>query len=87
MLEDLWTMACRGETLFSASQLYCKVMIARGEHDNLCREEDMAVFFDHLVNAEQAVYFNHPDATQYILLDRPERGRDALLAAMDDFLR
>lgn len=86
MLEDLWTMVCRGETLFSASQLYCKVMIARGEHDTLCRAEDMVVFFEHLVNAEEVAYFNHPNATQYILLDRPQHGRDALLAAMDSFL-
>lgn len=87
MLEDLWTMSCRGETLFSASQIYCKVMIARGEYDSLCYEEDMKVYMEHLVNAEEVVYFNHPNATQYILLDRPEHGRDALLERMDAFLR
>jgi len=86
MLEDLWTMSCRGETLFSASQIYCKVMIARGEYDSLCREEDMAVFIEHLVNAEEIVYFNQPNATQYILFDRPEHGRDALMEQMDAFL-
>ena len=87
MLEDLWTTASRGETLFGASQIYCKVLIARGEYDSLCREEDMEVLIDHLVNAEEVRYFNRTNATQYILLDRPEHGRDALLSEFDSFLR
>lgn len=86
MLEDLWTMACRGETLFSATHITCKFMIARGEYDELCRVADMEALIDDLVNAEEVVFFNHPNATQYILLDRPEHGRDALLARMDSFL-
>ena len=87
MLEDLYTMGCRGETLFSATQIYCKVMIARGEHDSLCRVDDMEAFMDDLVNAEEVVFWNPPNTTHYILLDRPERGRDALLERMDRFLR
>jgi pimeloyl-ACP methyl ester carboxylesterase len=87
MLEDLWTMACRGETLFSATNLYCKVMIVRAEHDELCRAADMLAFLDDLVNAEEVVYFQEPNTTHYMLLDRPEHGRNKLLAQMDDFLR
>lgn len=87
MLEDLYTMGCRGETLFSATQIYCKVMIVRAEFDELSRVEDMEAMIDDLVNAEEVVFWNPPDTTQYILLDRPERGRDALLARMDQFLR
>lgn len=87
MLEDLYTMGCRGETLFSATQVYCKVMIVRGEFDGLSTEADMEAMMDDLVNAEQVVYHNPPNTTHYILLDRPERGRNDLLAAMDEFLR
>lgn len=86
MLEDLYTMACRGETLFSATNIYCKVMIVRGEYDTLCRVSDMEAMIDDLVNAEEVVFWNPPDTTHYILLDRPERGRDALLERMDQFL-
>lgn len=87
MLEDLFTMAARVETLFSATQVYCKVMIVRGEYDKLSRPADMEAFMDDLVNAEEVVYWNPPNTTHYILLDRPERGRDALLERMDEFLR
>jgi pimeloyl-ACP methyl ester carboxylesterase len=86
MLEDLFTMGGRGETLFSGTQLYCKVMIVGAEFDDLCQASDMEAFIDDLVNAEQVVHFREPNTTHYILLDRPERGRNALLAAMDSFL-
>lgn len=86
MLEDLFTMGGRGETLFSATQIYCKVMIVGAEFDDLCQASDMEVFIDHLVNAEEVVHFRRPNTTHYILLDRPERGRNDLLAAMDSFL-
>jgi pimeloyl-ACP methyl ester carboxylesterase len=87
MLEDLWTMASRGETLFSATNLYCKVMIVRAEHDELCRAEDMQAMLDDLVNAEEVEYFQEPGTTHYMLLDRPEHGRRKLLQRIDGFLR
>jgi hypothetical protein len=39
------------------------------------------------VNAEEVVFWNHPGATHYILLDRPEHGRTAFLERLDQFLR
>jgi pimeloyl-ACP methyl ester carboxylesterase len=86
MLEDLYTMGCRGETLFSATNIYCKVMIVRGEHDTLSLVPDMEALIDDLVNAEEVVFWNPPGTTHYMLLDRPERGRDALLERLDEFL-
>jgi hypothetical protein len=62
-------------------------MIVRGEFDELSRVEDMEAMIDDLVNAEEVVFWNPPNTTHYILLDRPERGRDALLERMDQFLR
>lgn len=87
LLEDLYTMGCRGETLFSATNIYAKVMIVRGEYDRLCRVEDAEALIDDLVNAEEVVFWNPPNTTHYILLDRPDRGRDALLERMDTFLQ
>ena len=87
MLEDLFIMGARTEPLFSASQVYCNVMIARGEYDGLCRVEDMEAFMGDMSNAESVVFWNRPDTTHYVLLDRPERGRDDLLRALDAFLR
>ena len=86
MLEDLYRMGCNGETLFHASQIYCKVMIAKPEFDNLCRMTDMEVFMRDLVHAEEVVLWAEKNTTHYVLLDRPERGRANLLARMDDFL-
>jgi pimeloyl-ACP methyl ester carboxylesterase len=86
MLEDLFVMGCRTETLFSATQIYCKVMIARGEYDGLSRVSDMEAMIDDLTNAEEIVFYNPPNTTHYILLDRPERGRDDFLRNIDTFL-
>lgn len=86
MLEDLYVMGARTEPLFSASQIYCKVMIARGEYDGLSRVEDMEAFIDDLSNAEEVVFWNRPNTTHYVLLDRPERGRNDLLEKIDAFL-
>lgn len=47
---------------------------------------DMEVFMDDLQHAQEVLLWAPPDTTHYILLDRPERGRSALLDRMDGFL-
>lgn len=86
MLEDLYRMGALGEKLFHASQVYCRVMIIKGATDALCRTTDMNVFVEDLVHAEEVVFYAPPNTTHYILLDRPERGRIALLERMDEFM-
>jgi pimeloyl-ACP methyl ester carboxylesterase len=86
MLEDLFDMGM-GRRLIHAGQVYSRVMIVNPEHDSLCRTDDMEVLQADLVNAEETRMWAPPNTTHYILFDRPERGRDALLAEMDDFLR
>ena len=39
-----------------------------------------------LINAEEVFYWEPGDTTHYILFDRPEHGRDAMLAEMEAFL-
>lgn len=85
MLEDLFNMGL-GSKLVHAGQVYCRVMIVKPEYDTLCQTDDMQALEADLVNAEEVRVWAPANTTHYILLDRPERGRDALLAEMDDFL-
>ncbi|MGZ9811641.1 dienelactone hydrolase family protein [Pseudoroseicyclus sp. H15] len=85
MLEDLFYMAC-GNKLLNANQVYCKVMIVNPELDTMCQNSDMEALIEDLVNAESVVHYNPPGTTHYLILDRPERGRTALLDEMQAFL-
>ncbi len=86
MLEDLFLMAT-GHILIHASQVVAKVMIIRPEFDTLSRADDIDALVADLIHAEEVDLWEPPNTTHYLLLDRPERGRDALLARMDRFLR
>ena len=85
MLEDLYMMGT-GHKLMHASQVYSRVMIVRPEYDTLSRMPDIEVLMADLVHAEEVRLYAPPNTTQYVMLDRPERGRNDLLAEMDDFL-
>lgn len=86
MMEDLHLMGAHGQRLFHASQIYSKVMIVRPGHDNLARKEDIDVLVEDLCHAEEVILWEPEDSTHYLILDRPERGRDELLARLDSFL-
>lgn len=86
MLEDLNLMGT-GRTLMHASQVYARVMIVRPEYDSLSHLPDVEALAADLVHAEEVRLYTPSNTTQYVLLDRPERGRNALLAEMDNFLR
>lgn len=85
MLEDLNMMGC-GNIIMHASQVYARVMIVRPEYDSLSHMPDVEALAADLRHAEEVRLYAPPNTTQYIILDRPERGRNALLAEMDDFL-
>ncbi|AQZ51470.1 alpha/beta hydrolase [Martelella mediterranea] len=87
MLEDLYRMGCNAQKLFHASQIYCKVMIVKPEFDTLCTPADLEALVADLEHAEAVDVWAEKNTTHYVLLDRPERGRDDLLARMDAFLR
>lgn len=86
MLEDLYLMGATGQKLFHASQIYCPVFIVNPEYDGLCRDTDMAVFCDDLYHSPQVVHWRAANCTHYLLLDRPERGRNEFLSRLDGFL-
>jgi pimeloyl-ACP methyl ester carboxylesterase len=86
MLEDSFYIGI-GETLVHANQVYCKALIIRPQLDYFSRPEDVAALRRDLVNAEEVRCFEPADATHYVLLDRPEKGRTATLAAISKFLK
>ena len=85
MLEDLFLMGI-GHKLVDASQVYARVMIVRPEFDTLSRKDDMDALAADLINAKEVLYWQPENTTHYILFDRPERGRDAMLGEMEAFL-
>lgn len=86
MLEDLFHMGV-GRKLFDASQVYCRVFIIRSGLDTLARPGDVRELQRDLVHAAEVRVWQPPNATQYVILDRPERGRDEAIARIADFLR
>lgn len=86
MFEDLHLMGAHGQRLFHASQIYAKVMIVRAEHDDLSQKADIDVLVDDLCHAEEVVLWEPEGATQYLILDRPEHGRDEMLQRLSGFL-
>jgi pimeloyl-ACP methyl ester carboxylesterase len=86
MLEDSFYIGI-GEKLVHANQVRCKVLIVRPELDYFSRPEDVSELQRDLVNAEAVHTFEPPNTTHYVILDRPERGRDATLARIVEFLR
>lgn len=85
MLEDSFYMGM-GNKLVHASQVYARVMVISPEYDRWCRKEDIAALRDDLVHCPEMRIWEPKNTTHYILLDRPERGRDDLLVEMKGFL-
>ncbi|GAA3216370.1 alpha/beta hydrolase [Microbacterium terregens] len=86
MLEDLHLMAGHGQRLFHAGQVSARVMIVLPEYDDLARKEDIDVLVEDLCHAQEIDLWEPEGTTHYLLLDRPERGRDAFLERLDGFL-
>lgn len=85
MIEDSYYIG-KGEKLVHASQVYCKVLVVRPQLDYFSRPEDIAALRDDLVNAETVEVWEPANTTHYILLDRPERGRDAAISKILEFV-
>ena len=86
MLEDSFYMG-RGQKLVHASQVRARVLIIRPKLDYFSRPEDIAALREDLVHAPEVELWEPENATHYIILDRPERGRTAALDKVTAFLR
>lgn len=75
-----------GRRLFDAGSITAPVLLVRSEHDFWSRPEDAAAFAREAARSECVRSVTLPAATHYAHLDRPERGRDALIAEITAFL-
>ncbi|AWT56491.1 alpha/beta hydrolase [Mycolicibacterium smegmatis] len=84
-MEDSHYLAT-GRQLWDASLITAETLIIRSELDFWSRPEDVEDMRRHLVHAAGVRTVVLPQATHYVHLDRPERGRDQFLGALLDFL-
>lgn len=84
-IEDSFYQA-NGRRLFDASTITAPTLVIRSELDFWSRPEDAEAFAHDAVHARSLRVVTLPQATHYVHLDRAERGRDALLREIVDFL-
>lgn len=84
-MEDSFYQAT-GRRLFDASSITARILIVRSGRDFWSRPEDVAALTRDAVRSERVQRLELPDATHMVHLDRPERGRDRMLAEVVAFL-
>ncbi|SDD10371.1 alpha/beta hydrolase [Actinokineospora iranica] len=84
-LEDSFYLAT-GRRLWDGSAVGARVLIVRSERDFWSRPADVTDLRRDLVHAAEVRAVTLAGATHYAHLDRPERGRDRLLAELLAFL-
>lgn len=84
-IEDAYYLAC-GRRFWDASLITAKALVVFSERDFWSRPADRDLLSEHLVNAASRETLTLPDATHFVHLDRPERGRDTLLSKLLAFL-
>ena len=84
-LEDSFYLAS-GRQLWDASLILAPTLILRSGRDFWSRPEDAERLAAHLVHAPAARVVALPEATHFVHLDRPERGRERFLAEVLAFL-
>jgi pimeloyl-ACP methyl ester carboxylesterase len=84
-LEDSFYLAT-GRQLWDASLVRSPTLILASERDFWSRPEDRERLVEHLIRAPVVRVAVIPDATHYVHLDRPERGRARFLKEVLSFL-
>lgn len=84
-LEDSFYQAT-GHQLWDASFIYSRVLIIVSENDFWSRPADRKALEQDLVHAKEVRTVIIPDATHYVFLDRPERGRKRFIQETLSFL-
>jgi pimeloyl-ACP methyl ester carboxylesterase len=82
-LEDSFYQAC-GRRLYDAGSITAPTLLLRSEHDFWSRQADLDAFTADAGRAPSVRAVTLPGATHFVHLDRPERGRDRLLAELVD---
>jgi pimeloyl-ACP methyl ester carboxylesterase len=84
-MEDSFYLAS-GRQLWDAAPITARLLIIRSGNDFWSRPEDVTNLREHAVNAAEVTAITIPNATHYVHLDRPERGRSQFLDAITSFL-
>jgi pimeloyl-ACP methyl ester carboxylesterase len=84
-MEDSFYQAI-GRPLFDASSITARILIVRSGRDFWSRPEDVAALSRDAVRSARVERLELADATHMVHLDRPQRGRDRLLAVLTTFL-
>ena len=77
-----------GGVLWDARLLTADVLIVRSANDFWSRPADLSLLSTHLGDRFEGTFrtLEIPEATHFVHLDRPERGRDLLIAEVSNFL-
>lgn len=84
-LRDSYAVAT-GTMMWTATAITAPVLVVRGDRDHWSRPEDVTALRKDLHRSRDARFLEIPDATHFLFLDRPERGRGAFVAALLAFL-
>jgi pimeloyl-ACP methyl ester carboxylesterase len=84
-LADSFELAS-GRKLWDAANIAARVLIVRSSNDFWSRPQDLVDMQHDLVRARAVRAVTIPEATHYVHLDRPERGRDLLMKEVTGFL-
>lgn len=84
-IEDSFNQAS-GRRLYDAASITGRVLIVRSEHDFWSRPEDVQAFVHDATHAASLKIVTLPEATHFVHLDRPQRGRDQLLREISAFI-
>lgn len=82
---DHFEMA-QGKVFWSAADVRAATLVVRGSRDHWSRPEDVSALRAGLTNAARAEILEIPNATHFVFLDRPERGRQLFLDQVRRFL-
>lgn len=85
-LEDSFHQAC-GRRLYDAGSITAPVLLIRSGADFWSRPADVSAFAADAERSAKVTTVEIPDATHFVHLDRPERGRDRLLAELTAFFQ
>jgi pimeloyl-ACP methyl ester carboxylesterase len=84
-LEDSFYLAT-GRQLWDASLITAPTLVLAAEKDFWSRPEDREHLAEDLVHSPKVKVIVIPGATHFVHLDRPDRGRQQLLNAIEEFL-
>jgi pimeloyl-ACP methyl ester carboxylesterase len=84
-LQDSFYQAL-GRQLYDGSSILGNVLIVRSGNDFWSRPADVETLAKHLENAKLVRVLTLPEATHFVHLDRPEKGRAALISGILTFL-